>query len=106
VLATSAATDLVQEPLQLVHALGYGRDLRIGMVEPEACVRTTHEAFQLVTFEDPLSPCSSQGPAAHAGHSTGVAGSLATFVPAPGPTADAAAPAGAGRAVRRPHLRG
>ncbi len=85
VLATSAATDLVQEPLQLVHTLGNGRDLRIGMVEPQACVRTTHEAFQLVTFEDPLNPCSSQGPAAHVGHSTGVAGALAAFVPAPGP---------------------
>jgi hypothetical protein len=82
VLGTNASADLVQAPLQLAHFLGYGMDLRMALVEPEACVNTTHEAFQNVFFEPPISDCPS-GTAAHAGHSTAVAGALAAFVPPP-----------------------
>jgi len=83
VLTTNGSADLIQAPLQLAHLLLYGADLRIGLVEFGACVNTTHEAFQGVYFEAPLTPCSAQGTAAYAGHSTAVAGALAAIVPAP-----------------------
>jgi Subtilase family len=81
VISTDSATDLIQQPLQLAHALGAGRDLRIGIVEPEACIRTTHEAFQFVTFEEAVGGCGASGIAARGGHSTAVAGALAAFIP-------------------------
>jgi hypothetical protein len=81
VLTTNAAADLIQEPLQLAHLLGFGLDLRIALVEPDACVNTEHEAFRYVFFETPLSPCGDLGPGEQGGHSTNVAGALAAVVP-------------------------
>jgi hypothetical protein len=82
VLTTNASADLVQQPLQLAHLLGFGQDLRIGLAEFDACVNTSHEAFQNVFFEGSLASCS-LGTEAFAGHSTAVAGALAAFVPPP-----------------------
>ena len=94
VINTGSARDMVQEPLQLAHALGAGRDLRIAVVEPEACIRDTHEAFQFVTFDEPApgGGCGASGFAARGGHSTAVAGALAAFVP-PSPVPNPGRPA-------------
>ena len=85
VLTTNGAVDLVQEPLFLAHLLLGGQNLRIALVEPDACVATEHEAFRGVFFEEPVGPCSSRGTLALDGHSTRVAGALAAFVPETSP---------------------
>lgn len=83
VLTTNASHDLVQEPLQLAHLLLYGTDLRIALVEWNACVNTTHEIFKSVVFEEPGDGACAEGLEAEGGHSTKVAGALAAVVPPP-----------------------
>lgn len=83
IIATKGAIDLVQNPLWLVHLLLVGNDLRIGIIEPKACVNTAHEAFRGVIFEDPVGgPCTSLN--YEDGHSTSVASALAATVGQPG----------------------
>ena len=85
VLTTHGATDLVQQPLQLAHLIGFGSHLLIAIAEDMACVNQQHEAFQGVFWENPLNPCSGAGVTANDGHSTAVAGALAAFVPETSP---------------------
>jgi subtilase family protein len=83
ILATKGAVDLVQTPLWLAHLLLSGQGLRMALIEPRACVNTSHEAFRGVFFEEPVGfPCTNTG--GNAGHSTAVAGALAAAVGAPG----------------------
>jgi hypothetical protein len=73
--ALSAARDLVEDSLWWSHAWGIGSDLRVAVVEPNACIRRTHKDFQLLTFEARV-----DGPTcdlAAGWHSTTVAGTLA-----------------------------
>lgn len=71
----AAAKDLGQVSLQWPHLLGIGSDLTIAVVEPNVCIRRTHQDFRWVTFDSPASGCSlSSG---H--HSTAVAGVLSAI---------------------------
>jgi hypothetical protein len=82
-LAADAAADMVQEPLHFAHALGSGTNLRIAIVEPNACIRDDHDDFALVTFEPTAGlagRCYDPDDRVRTAdkHSTNVAGALAT----------------------------
>lgn len=76
-VATSlaAARDLGEVPLQWPHLLGVGAGIKVAVVEPNVCVRRTHEDFQFLTFEPRAFPCDIPSGA----HSTAVLGALAAI---------------------------
>jgi Subtilase family len=71
----TAAKDLGEIGLEWPHLFGIGSDLKIAVVEPNVCIRRTHQDFRWVTFDSPPSGCSLQNGA----HSTAVAGVLAAI---------------------------
>lgn len=87
-LATTAAADINQQPLREVADLtGAGEGVLIALTEDQACVNTGHEALANIAFGVPVDSCGPNGTAAHEGHSTYVAGALASVIPSvPGGT--------------------
>jgi len=85
-MAASAATTIAQElrehELLEAHDQGLGRDLRIAVSEPDACIDRDRDGFSLLTFEarSPDEPCDPNY-GRRGQHSTDVASALAEARP-------------------------